>query len=263
MNREDMLKGFFDTEERQMFAHVLDLAQAARKRREVMFSGFMDVAKCARFQERLKAIRDLTIIAYGGTDTCERAMLGIGPDEISFEQNSFPICVLRIAKRNKKFGQSDLNHRDYLGSILGLGIERSKVGDILLSEEEAVCFVQKDIAPYIMESLEKISKTYVSVEKMDGVEIEVVKKTENRRITVPSLRLDAILSEVFRISRGKVQTLIKSEKAQANWMVITNASHNIKTGDMISLRGYGRFRVGEVFGKTKKDRIVVEVEVHI
>lgn len=113
-------------------------------------------------------------------------------------------------------------------------------------------------------NLEKVSRTPVQVEKTDLSEIEAKKEIEVRRLTVASVRLDAVAGGVLHLSRGKVQALIAGEKANVNWNVTTNPSLLLKEGDMVSVRGFGRgsacFSIG---GKNKKDRTGIEVGVYI
>src|SRR5699024_10005697 len=138
-----------------------------------------------------------------------------------------------------------------------------KVGDILVSEEQTICFVSEEIADYILVNLEKVSRTPVQVEKTDLSEIEAKKEIEVRRLTVASVRLDAVAGGVLHLSRGKVQALIAGEKANVNWNVTTNPSLLLKEGDMVSVRGFGRFRLLSIGGKNKKDRTGIEVGVYI
>ena len=238
MDRQALLKSVPEGEERLLFAKALDQALFAMKRRQPAFTDFMDRAKCARFAERLRGIRDLQVTLFGGTEDCERQMMGfsLAEEELSLEE--FPIKIIKIRRKSKKFGQADLSHRDYLGSILGLGIDRGKVGDILVAEDSAVCFVAEEISPYITAVLEQVSKTAVVAEETEGAD------------AVP-------------LARGKVQTLIGAEKATVNWNIITNTSHLLKEGDMVSLRGFGRFRIKSIGGKTKKDRIGLEIEKYV
>lgn len=262
MNKQALLQGMTQPEERLLFAKVLDQAAFSYKRHTPAFTDFLDMAKSGKFLEKLRFLSDLQVIAFGGTEDCERRMLGFAPDYMELEGKDFPICALRITK-HKKFGQTDLSHRDYLGSILGLGIDRGKVGDILVSEEQTICFVAEEIADYILVNLEKVSRTPVQVEKTDLSEIETKKEIEVRRLTVASLRLDAVAGGVLHLSRGKVQALIDGEKANVNWNVTTNPSLLLKEGDMVSVRGFGRFRLLSIGGKSKKDRTGIEVGVYI
>lgn len=263
MDRQALLKSVPEGEERLLFAKALDQALFAMKRRQPAFTDFMDRAKCARFQERMQGIRGLQIMLYGGMEDCERQKMGFSLAEEMLTEEDFPIRVLKIRRKSKKFGQADLSHRDYLGSLLGLGIDRGKIGDILVEEASAVCFAAEEITPYICSVLEQVSKTAVIAEETEDTDVLPKRQTEIKRITVASLRLDAVAGEVFHLSRGKVQTLISAEKAAVNWNTVTSTSYLLKEGDLISVRGFGRFRVGEIGGKTKKDRVSLEIERYI
>lgn len=264
MDRQALLKSIPEGEERLLFAKALDQAFFSMKRHAPAFTDFMDRAKCERFAERLRHTGMFQVALFGGVEDCERLMLGfLAQGEEPLQPEQFPIRTLRIRRKNRKFGQADLSHRDYLGSLLGLGIDRGKIGDILVAEEEAACFVAEEIAPYICTALEQVSRTAVVAEECEGAEKAFAKKTETKRITVASLRLDAVAGEVFHLSRAKVQGLISAEKAAVNWTVVADAPRLLKEGDMVSLRGFGRFRVGGAGGRTKKDKIVLEIEQYI
>ncbi|MDO4531061.1 MAG: YlmH/Sll1252 family protein [Bacillota bacterium] len=262
MDRQALLKSVPEGEERLLFAKALDQAYLALKRREPAFTDFMDRAKCARFRERMQGIRELRVTLFGGTEDCERQQMGFFSEEISSEE--FPIRIIQIKRKSRKFGQSDLSHRDYLGSILGLGIDRGKVGDILVTEEGAVCFAAEEIAPYITAVLEQVSRTAVVAEEVPfSAGVIPKRQTEIVRLTVASLRLDAVAAEAFHLARGKVQPLIQRELAQVNWNTVTNTSHPLQEGDLVSVRGFGRFRIIEIGGKTRKDRTALEIEKYI
>ena len=210
MDRQALLKSVPEGEERLLFAKALDQAIFAMKRREPAFTDFMDRAKCARFRERLQGLRELEITLFGGTEDCERQMMGFFTEPLAAEE--FPIKIVKIRRKSKKFGQTDLSHRDYLGSLLGLGIDRGKVGDILVAEDTAVCFVAEEISPYITAVLEQVSRTAVVAEETEQAEDIPQRQTEARRLTVTSMRLDAVASEAFHLARGKTQTLIHAER---------------------------------------------------
>lgn len=263
MDRQALLKSVPEGEERLLFAKALDQAIFAMKRRQPAFTDFMDRAKCARFAERLRGIRELNVTLFGGMEDCERQMMGFSLAEEVLSSEEFPIKIIKIRRKSKKFGQVDLSHRDYLGSILGLGIDRGKVGDILVEEDSAVCFVAEEISPYITVVLEQVSKTAVVAEETEGVDVVPRRQTETKRLTVASMRLDAVAGEAFHLARGKVQTLIGAEKATVNWNIVTNTSHLLQEGDMVSLRGFGRFRIKSIGGKTKKDRTGLEIEKYV
>lgn len=261
MDRRTLLKNIPEGEEKLLFAKALDQAVFAAKRRQPAFTDFMDRAKCSRFAERLAVVEGLEVTLFGGTEDAERQMMGFYTEELSAEK--FPIKAIKIRRKSKKFGQADLSHRDYLGSLLGLGIDRGKIGDIFVEEMSALCFAAEEIAPYIISALEQVSRTTVIAEEAEGTDAVCVRQTEERRLTAASLRLDAVTGETFHLARSKVQTLISAEKAQVNWNIVTNVSYQLKEGDLVSLRGFGRFRIKVIGGKTKKDRIGIEIEQYI
>lgn len=263
MERQSLLKQFPNQEERLLFAQVLDQAMECRKKHEMVFTDFIDAGKSGHFLEVLQRNFDLEIKAFGGSLESERRIIGFAPSYLELTYGDFRLKTLSISK-NKKFGQDDLSHRDYLGSILGLGIDRKKVGDILLLEETTYCFVKEEIAGYLCGNLKKVAKTPVQVEVVEALDkTSFLQKGEERRFTVASVRLDAVLSAGFHLSRGKVQEILKSEKVFLNWNVAESASVLLKEGDMISMRGFGRARLLEICGETKKGRVAVVMELFL
>lgn len=264
LDKKAMLKHISDADERILFAKVLDLVVFAKKRREAQFSDFMDMAKCRRFSEYLGADREISLLVFGGGESTERCVIGIFPENTEPNKDEFPISCVSIEKKSQKFGQKDLSHRDYLGSILGLGIDRSKVGDIILTNSgDAISFVKEDMASYICASLEQVSRTSVVVSEKATADVLIPKRIQEKRVTVASLRLDAVLGEAFPLSRGKAQSLVSGEKVNVNWSTTTNTSYQLKEGDMVSVRGFGRFMVGEIGGRTKKDRVGLTLGMYI
>ena len=202
MNKQALLQGMTQPEERLLFAKVLDQDAFSYKRHTPAFTDFLDMAKSGKFLEKLRSLSDLNVVAFGGTEDCERRMLGFVPDYMELEGKDFPICALSITK-HRKIGQTDLSHLDYLDNILDLGLDRGEVGDILVSEEQTICYVSEEIVDYILVNLEKVSRTPVQVEKTDLSESEAKKEIEVRRLTVASVRLDDVAGGVLHLSRGR------------------------------------------------------------
>ncbi len=238
-------------------AKILDMAKSSVAHHKKTATDFMDRNKSNLYMEKVKF--QFQAMAFGGNEACERRMIAFAPEEMTLTEQDFPIKALHITK-NKKFGQSNLSHRDYLGAILGLGIDRAKVGDIIVLEEETICYIHKDLAEYVQSNLEYVSHTKVSVSISDIFAVTLPEKVWNfHTITVASLRLDAIAGGAFHLARAKVQQQIKKEVVQVNWNTIISPSFLVKEGDMISIRGFGRVKIFEIGKKTKKDRICVTV----
>ncbi len=242
------------------YSKVLDRFSQCEHTGKNFYTDFLDPLKSERFfSALLQNDSGITVLSYGGNDECERKMLGFSYDP-EFSYNDFPISVIKCTRG--KMGR-ELSHRDYLGSMLSLGILRERVGDIFCRENIAYFFVQNDIADYILANMERIGSVGVKVSLLskDSPEIFSIDKSVEVQINVPSMRLDACLSAVFKLSRQEASSFIASEKVLVNWQPITNPSKDIKIGDTVTCRQKGRFKILSEDGKTKKDRIVLSVSV--
>lgn len=256
---KSILKLAADDEERFILAKTVDRANTAIKTYSACFSQFLDPYKAYKFKDLISAERDLKIALYGGYDTAERLKLGFFTEYEEIDYSSFPISPVEI-KYNSQFS-SGLTHRDFLGSILGLGVTREKLGDIILEDSGAIAFADIDIADYIVYNLEKVKRTKVSCKIVDDYkpkEAEIVEK----KFTVASMRLDAVLGHAFNLSRGKAADMIKGEKAFLNWKNETSVSKQVTKNDIITLRGYGRIKILDILGMTKKDRILISIGIY-
>ena len=170
--------------------------------------------------------------------------------------------MLKIAPLQKKFSEK-LSHRDYLGSILNLGIERCKLGDILVEEDYALVFVHNSMEQFLMEELTRIRHTsvMVSVEELQDVSYKPTVKEISG--TVSSLRLDSLLALAFSSSRSKLVAYIEAGKVFVNGKLITSNGYQMKENDIVSVRGLGRFQYIETLSQTKKGRYYVTIHLYI
>ena len=156
-----------------------------------------------------------------------------------------------------------LTHRDFLGAVLNLGIERSRTGDILLEEHRAYLFAQTEIAELVSRELSNVRHTPVKCRLTELEGVEYVPRTEAVRGTVSSVRLDSLLPLAFSSSRSRLSGLIEGAKVFVNGKLITSNGYQVKENDLISVRGMGKFRYIGTGGKTKKNRLSVEIERYI
>lgn len=193
-------------------------------------------------------------ILYGGYEEAERKVLVIGTENV--EKAKEFICIFEITS-NKP-----LEHRAILGSILGLGIKREVVGDIIIQDEKADIFVLNDIAKFVENNFLKVGNEKIKIKKITSEELlQIEDKTSIITTTVASLRIDAAISACFGVSRELASQLVLNEKVKLNYKPITNVSKQIHEDDLISVRGYGRFVINKVIGETRKGRIRVELKV--
>lgn len=205
----------------------------------------------------IKKYKPKFISFFGGYEDAERTIIGVSEFN-SIETFEFPISTILLQCEDK------INHRSTLGSILGLGINRSKLGDILVDNNKALVFSHNDIAEYIANNLKYIGKSQIDDIKIinDNYLIDDFLKRNYKIINIilNSLRLDGVLSHAFNISRNEAEELIKSQLVAVNWLYIQKSHYEVKVGDIISVRGYGRLQITDVLGYTKKGRISIEIK---
>lgn len=201
---------------------------------------------------------------FGGVDGAERCVLCYVPDyyepEDFFHSDEGPVTALRAEISDF----DSLNHRDFLGSILGQGVKREVLGDIYVSDSHCDFLVVRDMADYLSKNVVSVGRAKVNVHEISLSEISVPeKRTKVIRDTVASLRLDSIMASGFQIGRSKAQTFISAGKTEVNHMVVTKADRVISQGDVISARGLGKMQISSIGGLTKKGRIGVTLERYI
>ncbi|MCQ4726337.1 YlmH/Sll1252 family protein [Anaerotignum faecicola] len=262
LDKQALLRNVYQPDERLLLAKVLDQADFSLKRHSDTFTDFCDPKKMETVMSVIRNISGINFFIFGGSGECERRIIGFCPDYREIENFDFPIKAVKVSA-NMKFSK-ELSHRDFLGSVLGLGIDRGKVGDIFIFDNYSIIFAFDDIAEYIAANLERVGRTAVKTEIMEICDIQMPEKNVvEKSITVASLRLDAVIGGIFNISRGKASDLIEGEKVFINWLSVTNVSKPVKEGDMISVRGLGRAKFMSLNGKTKKGRIGIVVEKYI
>lgn len=259
INKQELLKHFNNKDEKILFSKVLDQVILCVRNYETTFTDFLPISNVIMFLKILDSYRlDINTKIFGGFEDSERVIIGFSPEFLELENSDFPLEVIKI-NYNHKYSKS-LTHRDFLGSILGLGISRTKVGDIIINQEDVFCFVDKEISDYLITNLLKVGSTSVTATKVDYKNYTFTLTTlKEKVITVSSIRLDTVLSSAFNISRAKSLSLIKAEKVFVNWISQTNSSKTLNEGDSVTLRGFGKIKINEIKGRTKKDKIILSI----
>lgn len=252
--REELLKG---VENREEIARIIDKAEQAIKTWEVVVTDFLSPAVLAEVDRVFQRLTDVSIQKWGGYPQAERQRVGIARVDLPFEVTDIPLLALDMAGN---FLFDPANHRDFLGAMLGTGIVREKVGDIIvLGERGAQAIVVPELGDFLTVNLVQVRSVPVKTTAIALTELKVRPPQKKEINTVEaSLRLDAIASAGFGISRSKMAEAIGSGDVRVNWKDITQSSYNVKTGDLISFRGKGRLEVGEV-SVTKKERYRVQL----
>lgn len=249
-----------DKEEQILKRRLLDLANTAYRRGICIFSDFLNLNEQNIFYSLKNDIPRIKYFAYGGFSDAERKVLCFcGNDNITEDMNmEYPIACIKVVPINQKFSDS-LNHRDFLGAVLNLGLDRSKIGDILINENEGYLFVHMQISEFITDQLIKVKHTNVNCKQIECEDFHYEPKFAEITGTVSSVRLDSILSVAFHSSRSSLTGLIEGGKVSVGGKIITSNSYTLKENDVISVRGYGKFIFVGTSYQTKKGRYSVKV----
>lgn len=233
----------------------LELARRADEKYYTTFSEFLSAGEEAML---LNLKLDTPFKLYGGYDGAERCIAAFG---YGCEEAQFPISVVKIEPVAQKFADK-LSHRDFLGSLMGLGIKREVLGDILIKENIGYLFCLDSIAEFIVDNISKIRHTTVKCEIIGEVPESVQSTAVETQEIVASERLDVLVAAVYRLSRNAVKEYFTNRKVFVNSVLCENFSFIPKEGDIISVRGMGRFVFNGVSGKTKKGRLVAHLSVY-
>lgn len=234
-----------------------ELSNRAYSKNYAVFSDFLNIDE----QSELLSIKlQSNFFLYGGYETAERQMACFYED---FKPNfsDFPIECIKISPVNIKFADK-LTHRDFLGSVIGLGIKRETLGDIIVTENCGFLFCLNTISDFIVENLKKVKHTTVLCEKIKNLPENAVSKPIPESVIVPSLRIDAVCAGVYNLSRSNAKTLFEQNKIFVNSKICQNSSYILKENDIVSIRGFGKFIYSKIIKETKKTRLVIEVEIY-
>ena len=251
-------------EDRLLLAKVLDRAEQAQNRNIPFATDFLSPQQqmLALDLLRLAGMPEDGYVRLGGYDGAERNLILFLPDwlDAADAASQSPIRCLRAEFR----AEYALTHRDFLGSLMGMGIVREKVGDILVGPDSADLLVLDTVAEFLLQSWDGAGRAKLTVTAIDPGHIHIPEvKCQEVRDTVSSLRLDAVASTGFRMARGKAADLISSGRVQVNWRECTKPDKLLSAGDTVSARGFGKFELTEVGGVTRKGRTSIILKRYI
>lgn len=241
---------------------IADLAEQADRMGHFTFTDFLGAAEYAEYLSIRPHLPPCGVTVSGGKEAAERVMLRFGdPESLGYEV-PFPIAVVQITPRAEKFAEA-LTHRDVLGAVMHLGIERSVTGDILFDGKTAYLLCKEEMADFICRELTTVRHTAVRCEIADALPEGLGTKTEPVSVQIPSERTDAVIAKQYRLSRSEVLTLFAAKKVCLNGAVTERSSDVLKEGDTVSVRGYGKFRYAGLTGKTRKGNLIAELYVFV
>jgi len=227
-----------------------------------MFTDFLGLAEQALFNEAKQNFRGIPYTAFGGVASAERVMIRFGDEENLGYTEPFPIVCIKAEPISQKFADK-LTHRDFLGAILNLGIERATLGDIPIVDNVGYIFAKEDIAPYILSELKRVKHTDVKLSIADTLPEGDLYRTERKKIQANGERIDAVIAKVYSISRDDSLSLFHKRLVYVDGRLCENNSYIPKKDEVISVRGYGRMIYRGYETTSKKGKLNIEVDLYV
>lgn len=265
MNKRELLDRFSrDSEQRVLLARLLDQKERAEQKKIPTHTGFFSPAQQADAADLLAACIPGRGVLFGGYEDAQRKLWAFLPDWLEEEDwrsgEDCPVCALSVRVPRG----AELTHRDYLGSLMGLGISREKIGDILPVAGGAQVLVLRETLSILLTQWDKAGRYPVTLEPLPLDELRPEKgETKKIRDTAASLRLDAVLSAGFSLARSRAGALIREGRVSVNGRPCDKADRAVAEGDVFTCRGLGKCVLTKVGGISKRGRIILELERYL
>lgn len=240
---------------------IRELANLSYQRDIVTFSDFLNLNEQNIINDRKNQMPGVVMECFGGYEQAERQMVAFHPDALAFTWE-YPIDCLKIEPKAIKFSEN-LSHRDYMGALLNLGVDRSVIGDIIVQEKAAWFFCQSKMTEFFLANLCRVRHTNILITKVNDPEEFPHPNLESINGTCASVRLDSLIALAFKASRSSMVSYIESGQVFVNGKLITSNGYEPKEGDIVSVRGKGRFIFDGVSHQTKKGRCGVHILLYV
>ena len=241
-----------ELDERQK--RIRELAQISQKRNIYTFTDFLPPSYLIQVAQLCDGTK---WEEWGGSDFCERKMVKFG-SEIGYDAD-YPLCIIKVTSSSSAF-VSPFTHRDLLGSLLALGIDRGKVGDVFACEHEGYIVIHEDLKNFVLQSLNRVGRSSVKLRECNEIPDTYAPKFDESVIIVSSLRSDVVISRAYNLSREDALELFLAGSVSINGRCKERNADLIKDGDVIAVRGKGKFVFEKIVGTTQKDKIRVLIK---
>lgn len=249
----------FRAEEKPLIDSLNDYINQAQNEYRPILTHYLDPRQQHITQFLLQADDMIKVKADGGFAQAERKRLLFYPDYYEPQTKDFELQLLEINYPTKFVS---LTHGQILGTLANSGLEREVLGDIITDSQRWQIIVQKNISDYLLQQVKRIGKINVNLEEKNLAERLVPNNDwELETVFTSSLRIDTMIATVYNISRNRVKELINAKKVQLNWMVLTKPDTELGALDIVSVRGFGRIKLGAVLGRSKRGKLRCEVAV--
>lgn len=252
----------FHPDEKTFVDRVLEWLDRSARQHELKRTDFLDPRQSQIVRMLAGSNPDIALRLDGGYAEAERVRALIAPDYRDLDSESPGIAVLQVEAPGG--ADMDLDHGDFLGALLGLGIKRDRIGDIHVHERFAHVVAVEEMADYLNVHLRQVHRLNVLTDVLPIQALQPVpQRLEELSLTVASMRLDGVASDVYRISRSKIVDPIRAGRCRVNWKPEEDPSKQLREGDVVSFKGLGRFKVMEVDGVTKKGRLRAKIGKYV
>ncbi len=259
---QDYVILLFMKENEELKRRVLDLANRCYQQNIYTFSGFLNAAEVSDVYTMERELDFVPWKLFGGTEGCERQMLRFGSADLLGYEEEFPISCVVIRPAAPKFAE-ELTHRDFLGALMNLGIERDVLGDIIVRDAVGYVFCEDAMAAYLAEQITQVRHTTMTTEVTKECPAQAAPQFADEEFVVSSNRCDAVVAKAYKLSRTQSTELFRSGKIFVNGRQYDRNSGILKDGDIISVRGFGKLVFRGFLQETKKGRIRVGISRYV
>lgn len=252
-------------EDKLFKARLIDLANRAYRQNTYTYTGFLNAAELALFDSAAADVSFIPHETFGGYELAERQMVRFGSADVFGYTEQWPVCVVKVSPVIEKFAD-DLSHRDFLGAIMNLGIERNVIGDVVIKEKKhAYIICQDNMAEYICDSLTKVRHTNVKCHTIieSGELNELKPSLADVSLIVSAPRFDAIIAAAIKCSRSEALNLFRAGRVTLNGRLCERNSMSLKPMDVFSVRGYGKFQYISTGSETRKGRLYIHLKQYV
>ncbi len=251
----------FRKEERPFVERALEMLSQVERKQTPRLTDFLDPRQLSILKSLASQVQDVRVKGRGGYPEAERVRALLYPAWLEPMEDDFSLALIEI-RGNRRFVK--LEHRDVLGALLGIGLKREKFGDILLDEQGCQTIIAAEMAEFVRMQVTQIHRIPVELLQVPWEQLRVpAPRLAEKSVTVPSLRVDAVIGEVYNLSRAKALVPIRAGSCKINWKVVDDPSHPVQAGDVLSVGGFGRCKIIEVGGPTRSGRVRLTVGVYV
>lgn len=240
-------------------SRISSIVQIVNEKNYPKYSYFLDEHQICLAKHTLQELKCKNYDFYGSDKNYQRLMLCVYPDYLDKDNLDWPIKFLRFSY-NKNY---KLSHKDFLGALMSLQIKRELIGDIKVSDGIAEILVHQNCCDFIINNINKVGNVGVLINIVDNLTIDTELKFKDISGTIASFRIDNIVALLTKLSRSKAVEIIKSSRVNINYKEILNPSCVVNFGDVVTIRGYGKYIITDRVNETKKGRYYVTIQKYI